>query len=274
MFTYFAIWVSEMNAHSHFVDKNVGIKVIATVPGVVLWWVLFLLFICPKFGIINEAYSTEEHRAQARKWQCVGETAGYVIAMCVFIGVGAFAACGRKYINPGDDTVVVLSGRVRGYFVFWFLQAFVYFNPFVAWGQPDTTTSAFGYLGSLTGVGQWRLERQKFLWICANALRGWEARQYREQLLKDQNLWMKPRDAVWEFQDKIEYKPYDDDCQWHLETKYQRWLEGGWKFTKVFTGGHSFWINFEQMTQSGAQRSRAIRRTVKDMAGPSGAPRA
>jgi len=267
MFTFCAIWLAEMNSDIHFVNY-LGIKVIATVPGVVLWWVLFLLFVCPKFGIINEASSTEEHRAQAGKWRCVGASVGYVIAMCVLICVGVLAACGRKYIDPGANTVVVVFGRVRGYFVFWFLQTFVYFNPLVAWGEPDTTPSAFGYLGGLTGLGQWRIERQRLQWICAKALKGWAARQHREQLLKEANLWMKPRDVVWEYEHRGGYKPYDDDCVEFIEHRYQRFAEGGPRSAKVFTGGFSFVIDFEKMAQSGAQKSRAVRRRLRNSAGP------
>lgn len=265
IFTYVAIWIPDANQHDHFTSEW-GQKFLATVPGVVLWWVLFLLFVCPKLGIINEASSTEELRTRAKKWRCVGEIVGYMIAMCVLIGAGALAKHGRDYIRPGADTSTVLQGRVRGYFVFWFLQAFVYFNPLVAWGLPDTTTSAFGYVGSLIGLGQWRIERQRFEWICAKALKGWKGREYREQLLKDQNLWMKPRDAVWECEIKGEYKPYDEDCIEFIEHKYQKFTEGGPNRTKVFTGGFSFVIDFREMTQSGSKMTRRVRRRLRNSA--------
>jgi len=147
-----------------------------------LWWTLFLLFTCPKLAIVNEAKSKKEDIAQARKWQCVGESFGYVIAVCVLIAVIAFASTSRKFISFGDNTVAVIRGRLQGYIVFWLLQTFVYFNPIVAWGQPDLTTTTFGLVGDLTGLGQWRIERQKFQWICAKALKAWEARQHREQV--------------------------------------------------------------------------------------------
>jgi len=249
-----------MNADVKFANDFVFITVFATLPGVVLWWVLFLLFTKP--GIIDQASSKKEDIARARKWQCVGETFGYLIAVCVLIGVLAFAFYGRKYISLEDNTVVVIRGRVRGYFVFWFLQTFVYFNPLVAWGQPDSTTTTFGFLGDLIGLGQWRIERQRFQWICAKALKEWEARQHREQLLKDQNLWRMPRVVVWEYQAGGGFMGYEDDCNEFIEHKYQRYMEGGCKRTKVFTGGHSFMIDFEKLEQSSGQRTRKVRRKL------------
>merc|ERR1712032_583407 len=200
------------------------------------------------------------------RWRCLGETLGYVVAVCVLIGVIVFAVFGRKYISLVDNTVVVVSGRVRGYLIFWFLQTFVYFNPFVAWGQPDSSTTTFGLVGGLTGLGQWRIERQRFQWICAKALDGWEARQHRERLLKDQNMWRMPRVAVWEYEAGGGFMGYEDDCNEFIEHKYQRYMEGGPKRTKVFTGRRSFKIDFEKMEQSSGQRTRKVRRKLVNQA--------
>lgn len=262
MFTYFTIWLAGMNADVKFANGFVFTTVFATLPGIVLWWALFLLFTCPKLGIIDEAKSKRDDVARARKWRCVGELFGYLIALFVLIGVLVFAFYGQKYISLGDNTVVVVRGRLRGYLVFWFLQTFVYFNPLVAWGQPDSSTTTFGLLGDLTGLGQWRIERQRFQWICANALKGWDARQHREQLLKDQNLWRMPRVAVWEYETGGGFAPYEDDCNDFIEHKYQKYMEGGWKRTKVFTGGHSFMIDFEKMEQTSGKRTRKVRRNL------------
>jgi len=250
MFTYFTIWLAGENAEEHFANDFMFSIVFSTLPGVVLWWTFFLLFTCPKLGIANEAKSKKEDIAQARKWQCVGESLSYVIAVCVLIGVISFAITGRKYISLRDNTVAGIRGRVQGYIVFWLLQTFVYFNPIVAWGQPHLTTTAFGFLGNITGLGKRRIERQKFQYICAKALKSWEPRQHREQLLKDQNLWRMPRFAVWEYETGEGFKDYSDDCAEFIEHKYQRWQEGGPKRTKVFSDGRSFMIAFEKMEQS------------------------
>merc|ERR1712070_887398 len=65
----------------------------------------------------------------------------------------------------------VITGRLEGYIISWMLMVLLVFNPLVAWGQPDPAGEFC--LGDIIGLGQWRIEKQKFQHLCIKALSSW-----------------------------------------------------------------------------------------------------
>merc|ERR1711974_461380 len=64
--------------------------------------------------------------------------------------------------------VSTLRGRVTSYIFAWAMMVGVYFNPFVAWGQPDPAGKLCA--GDYIGIGQWRVEKQRFQGLCVRAM--------------------------------------------------------------------------------------------------------
>merc|ERR1719343_416636 len=59
-----------------------------------------------------------------------------------------------------ESTLGVVRGRLQGYLLFWIIQFGIYFNLFVAWGQTDPAGGCS--LGDYVGLGQWRIEKQRY----------------------------------------------------------------------------------------------------------------
>jgi len=248
MFTYITLWIADMNEDIQFTNAVVCMLII-TIPGIVLWWLLFLLFTCPKLGIVNEAISRTDAIKKARSWRCIGERVGYGIALTVFLVMIGFTIFGRHYISMGWNTLLVFRGRLKGYLIFSGLQTFVYFNPLIAWGTTDTHFTTFGLIGDLIGLGQWRIERQRFKWVCARALQQWANRLHREKLLKDMDLWRQPRHVLWQFKAR-DWVPFNDDCQEFIEHRWQQFARlGGTRHARVHTCGFTVMIDFKTLTQ-------------------------
>merc|ERR1711879_441831 len=57
-----------------------------------------------------------------------------------------------------------LVGRLKGYVIGWLSMVLIYFNPLVAWGQTDPVGGMC--IGDLIGLGQWRIEKQRFQTLC------------------------------------------------------------------------------------------------------------
>jgi hypothetical protein len=57
-----------------------------------------------------------------------------------------------------------MQGRALSYIYSWLLALGVYFNIFIAWGQPDLhgTFSIGDKIADLVGLGQWRVEKRRF----------------------------------------------------------------------------------------------------------------
>jgi hypothetical protein len=258
LFSYFTLWLAERQGEQSFLEAFIFSFLYVTLPGIILWWMLFLLFTCPKLGIVDEAMSSKSDIKRAYRWRFAGATLGYVLLVCIFVCV--LALCAIKDLGFWTKALMVVRGRAKGYIIFWFLQIFFYFNPVVAWGQPGGEATTLGFIGDCVGLGQWRIERQRFQSICASALQEWEKRMHREQLLRDRNLWMKPRSVFWEYEIRGGYKTYDNDCSDFLERKYQRFLAGGKSSVKVKTSGMWLTVDFQAMNQTALLKVRNIRR--------------
>mmetsp|Transcript_3737 Transcript_3737/g.7413 ORF Transcript_3737/g.7413 Transcript_3737/m.7413 type:complete len:524 (+) Transcript_3737:63-1634(+) len=134
---------------------------VVTLPSIVMWWTLFLLFTCAKCHP-NEAKVPEQEAVRARNWRYVGAFFGY---MLVILGIaGWFSLRYFSHIGSRMHRRRLLKGRLKAYFFATFMMVMVYFNPFVAWGQPVPGEPFL--LGDYIGLGQWRIEKQRFQAMC------------------------------------------------------------------------------------------------------------
>mmetsp|Transcript_61624 Transcript_61624/g.198480 ORF Transcript_61624/g.198480 Transcript_61624/m.198480 type:complete len:475 (+) Transcript_61624:118-1542(+) len=164
-------WLDEGEAPQEALAHPLLYKLlISTLLSMVVWWTLFLLFTCPKLGSVDESQAGQRQIKKAKCWRCCGESLGYivvVVGLCLIL-VTVYRGCGQgKLVNY---CLTVVSGRIMGYVISWCLFAFVYFNPIIAWGQPDP--NAKFNLGDYIGLGQWRIEKQRFQMRCVEILCG------------------------------------------------------------------------------------------------------
>eukprot|EP00928_Gymnodinium_smaydae_P044743 TRINITY_DN29861_c0_g1_i2.p1 TRINITY_DN29861_c0_g1~~TRINITY_DN29861_c0_g1_i2.p1 ORF type:complete len:455 (+),score=76.08 TRINITY_DN29861_c0_g1_i2:66-1430(+) len=138
--------------------------VMITLPGLLVWWTLFLLFTCPCGGQVNLSRATKEEERRAARWSYAGASIGYLLFA---IGLSALflPSIGADFMQCYG---IILLARVRGYVINWLLMVFIYFNPFLAWGQANPRGPPI--VGDLIGLGQWRIEKQKYLARCRDAL--------------------------------------------------------------------------------------------------------
>merc|ERR1712083_710425 len=74
-----------------------------------------------------------------------------------------------------DRLMESLLSRLTGYLIPWAMMLSLYFNPFIAFGQPDPYAEKsckyyIAMVGDLIGLGQWRIEKQFFQRILVEAL--------------------------------------------------------------------------------------------------------
>lgn len=162
-------WVNDNLAPVQFLSHPVAFGlVMVTIPGMVIWWTLFLLFTC-KCGQVNEAMSTEDEIERGRKLTCGGATMAYVLCtLGLACLVHFFVTFEYRMRDVRILCRLVLMSRIKSYIISWVMFVFMYFNPLVAWGTPDPTKPQTG-LGDLIGLGQWRIEKQRFQVKCVIA---------------------------------------------------------------------------------------------------------
>lgn len=143
-----------------------GIAVI-TIPSMVMFQVLVVLFTCPRLGFVNVAKASRSEVEKAKRWTRVGECLAYGL---ILFGLGRvvllYHSClyDKATCTFMDDFPRILRGRLKSYIVSWVLMLLLGFNPVVAWGQVDPEGKCS--LGDYIGLGQWRIEKMKFKFIC------------------------------------------------------------------------------------------------------------
>lgn len=140
---------------------------VVTIPGVLIWYALYFLFTMPKCGMVNEALASREEITRAFRINRFGEICGYMIVL-----LSVAVIIWRVIVNPHgvwENLLVVLFARLQGYLYAWLFMVFITFNPIMAWGQPDPSGPFCA--GDLLGLGQWRVEKQKFQVSCFRALK-------------------------------------------------------------------------------------------------------
>merc|ERR1719198_761310 len=68
---------------------------------------------------------------------------------------------------------MIFQSRLLGYVINASMSGGVYFCAIAAWGDPrppqDAKLASVGGIGDLVGIGQWRIEKQKFQAVCVQA---------------------------------------------------------------------------------------------------------
>jgi len=135
--------------------------VFVTLPGVVIWRTLFVLFTCPYCGEIDPVIATKSQIYRAWIFSRLGETLGYLV---VFLGILLLVTACQGSIHLLD----VCIGRLVGYIITWIFMLVVPFNPFIAVGSADPKQPQ-GVL-NLLSIGRWRIEKQRFQALCVMAI--------------------------------------------------------------------------------------------------------
>lgn len=182
-----ATWVEQGKAPVQFLTQPLAFSIlIVTIPGIVIWQLLFFLFTCPKCGLVDLAQAGTKELSRARLWSGIGAATGWSLLVLGLLYLGLVAV---KEYQLGDQhqlhSSTVLLGRLRGYIVSWVLMLLLSFNPFIAWGQPDPAGKCS--LGDIVGLGQWRIEKQRFQNFCLDHL------DKVEQQLIERRACMQPR---------------------------------------------------------------------------------
>lgn len=139
--------------------------VVATIPGMIMWHVLYYLFLHPHAHI-------EESRSKPPRGMRCAEIIGYlVVAIGSLSNIWMFIALIYGIRMTSLHGWAVFVGRVAGWSFSWLYMLLVTFNPVIAWGQPDPTEQSL--LGDFIGLGQWRIEKQRFQTLCIRAMRAW-----------------------------------------------------------------------------------------------------
>jgi len=150
--------------------------VMVTIPGMIIWWTLFLLFTC-KCGHVNKAGATPEEERKAWWLRVIGATLAYILCA---IGLACLVEFFIKFDYKTRDVrhflKIVVMGRIKSWIIFWCLMLFIYFNPFLAWGTTNPDEKQSG-IGDLIGLGQWRIEKQRFQVKCVRVSQKEAARQ-------------------------------------------------------------------------------------------------
>jgi len=133
---------------------------VQTLPGVIVWWLLFILFTTPGFGHADLATAT---KAQIRTKWIIRQT-------CACLGylflAGSLFYFAVEVVNLLSHTGGIFKARLMGYVINAGMSAFVYFCALAAWGAPvapeDVSMASIGGIGDNIGLGQWRIEKQKY----------------------------------------------------------------------------------------------------------------
>lgn len=163
-------WVLEKQAPIAILSNPRIFKLaIVTIPGVLVWQMLFFLFTCPTC-LVDESSSTSAVKSKAHWWSHLGEKIGH---FCMGLGLLANIWILHKTHMIGETTIIetVVVSRLEGYIISWLMMLLLTFNPFLAWGQPDPKGGFC--LGEYIGIGQWRIEKQRFQHHCIKALTTW-----------------------------------------------------------------------------------------------------
>ena len=162
-------WIVMGNAPLPWLENPTVFGIVfVTVPGMIVWRILFLLFTCPCASIDESMADRQEVRRSAHQRLCAAFLAYFlvVIGLCIVV-LHAWVVMVRGKSNDLEHMPAVIAGRMRAYIIAWVTMFLIFFNPFIAWGQPniDGPTSWGDYIG----IGSWRIQKQRFQSLCLGA---------------------------------------------------------------------------------------------------------
>jgi len=146
-----------------------------TLAGIVISAVLTHLFTTPGYGHVDEARATDTQRWRAKCIQFGMGGIGYALVLLSGILCYLFL---RNSDRLAQYLALALLGRGQGYILEILYKFFWTFNPYIAWGEPDPRVvaspswyqSVLHSVQSIIGLGQWRLEKQRFQRSCSLGL--------------------------------------------------------------------------------------------------------
>lgn len=155
--------------YDHRFDTDLEI----TIFGMIVWWVFFLLFTCPKLGTADKSdpNTTNADIHKAYLWSKAGQFAGSVLLVLCILYL-AYVAYEKVFVHEQRFAQVSLLrlvlSRLQSYVITVCLVVGIYFCPVAAWGQTDIEGSFTP--GDYIGLGQWRMEKQRYQNACARFL--------------------------------------------------------------------------------------------------------
>mmetsp|Transcript_7451 Transcript_7451/g.13327 ORF Transcript_7451/g.13327 Transcript_7451/m.13327 type:complete len:571 (+) Transcript_7451:83-1795(+) len=154
------------------VQKAMGLMMIfgMALAGIVINLILTHLFTTPGYGHVDEARATAQQRRRAKVIQVVMAAIGYFLVLLSGILCYLFL---RNSEHLTEYLALSLMGRFQGYMLEFMYKLFWTFNPYIAWGEPDPSKVRSSFIGqaydftwSVVGLGQWRIEKQRFQRSC------------------------------------------------------------------------------------------------------------
>jgi len=105
----------------------------------------------------------------------ITSTIGFVLVLVAIVLIIADSA--STNYDRGDARARffgALFSRCLSYIIYWLTVLCVYFNPLVACGQTDPFPEPgfeckLAFLGDMSGIGQWRIQKQYFQNMCFHA---------------------------------------------------------------------------------------------------------
>mmetsp|Transcript_55800 Transcript_55800/g.155572 ORF Transcript_55800/g.155572 Transcript_55800/m.155572 type:complete len:456 (+) Transcript_55800:92-1459(+) len=141
--------------------------VVVVIPGMLLWWLLFVLFTCP-CAFVDKSRVQRSRMDRLNRCQRLSEGTAYLLVALGMAGL-LWPVLEIGAVGSGADRMyTVFMGRLNSYGISWLIMVLVQFNPVVSWGQPDPQGPTC--LGDYIGLGQWRVQKQLFQMRCLDAL--------------------------------------------------------------------------------------------------------
>eukprot|EP00927_Polykrikos_kofoidii_P060148 TRINITY_DN55216_c0_g1_i1.p1 TRINITY_DN55216_c0_g1~~TRINITY_DN55216_c0_g1_i1.p1 ORF type:complete len:412 (-),score=19.95 TRINITY_DN55216_c0_g1_i1:78-1313(-) len=139
---------------------------VVTIPGMLVSKLLLFLFKCPS-GLLDKSRVDRSAITRSRFLSAVSEGTGYLLILLGVLGLNRHLLSAPARGIRSVKMRTILACRLQSYAISWLLMTLLTFNPLVAWGQPDPAKAPC--FGDLFGVGQWRIEKQRFQRRCLNA---------------------------------------------------------------------------------------------------------
>eukprot|EP01065_Artemidia_motanka_P033107 TRINITY_DN40077_c0_g1_i1.p1 TRINITY_DN40077_c0_g1~~TRINITY_DN40077_c0_g1_i1.p1 ORF type:complete len:502 (+),score=133.11 TRINITY_DN40077_c0_g1_i1:65-1570(+) len=173
-------WVTEQQAPLDFLTNPTLFGLcIVTVPSMVLFKVLTMLFTCP-CGNWDASTESPDVVSRKRNLSLIAALTGWLIilALTVFFVLHLVSlfqtihACHHATVSSADcdatltrydrNRLTVFLSRLQAYAMFWLVAFCTTFNPFFAFGSWSDPK----HIGNMIGIGKWRLQKQVFKRKC------------------------------------------------------------------------------------------------------------
>lgn len=138
-------------------DPFVFSIVIVTIPGMLMWKVLFTLFTCP-CAFVDKSRAEQSAINRSRMLTSISEAIAYSLIVLGVISLVCHILNATADGNRAVTIASVIGGRLHSYIISWVSMTLLAFNPLVA--VPIDSI----------GLGQWRIEKQRFQTRCLDII--------------------------------------------------------------------------------------------------------